>query len=102
MLVLSRGSLLQVIDAAGNMVSSADNNITFTVSGQGSIYGVGNGDPSDHDPDKAEYRKAYKGLARVLVQSTVPSAADAGAGAITLTATAGGLAKGTMVIKLSQ
>ena len=78
------------------------------MSGPGSIYGVGNGDPSDHDPDKAEHRRAFHGLARVLVRSARSTAAtiDAGrpaaaAGAVTLTATADGLKAGSLSIELS-
>jgi beta-galactosidase len=33
------------------------------------ILGVGNGDPSCHEPDKATGRSAFGGLARVIVQS---------------------------------
>ena len=83
-------------------------NISFSVSGPGSIYGVGNGDPSDHDPDKAEYRRAFHGLARVLVRSVRSTAAtiDAGrpvaaAAKVTLTATADGLKAGSLSIELS-
>ena len=72
----------------------AANNITFTVSGPGRIYGVGNGDPTDHDPDKACFRRAYKGLARVIVQSKP----GADTGSITLTATAAGLKTGALSI----
>ena len=92
---------VQVVDAAGVLVPSAGHNISFAVSGPGAIYGVGNGDPSDHDPDKAEYRKAYKGLARVLVQSAVvkdSSTVVSDVQSITLTATAVGLAAGTIQI----
>lgn len=85
---------VEVIDSAGAVVPSAENNITFSVSGPGHIYGVGNGDPTDHDPDKATYRKAYKGLARVIVQSK----ASATPGSITFTATAVGLKTATLSI----
>jgi beta-galactosidase len=98
---------VQVMDASGMLVPSANHNISFVVSGLGVIYGVGNGDPSDHDPDKAQFRKAYKGLARVLVQSSRGDRASRDrtmmrAEPITLTATAPGLTAGKLEIPLSN
>ena len=43
-----------VVDGQGRVVPVADNKITFTVKGPGKLIGVGNGDPSSHEPDKAE------------------------------------------------
>jgi beta-galactosidase len=40
-----------VTDAQGRVVPTADNLIHFAVSGPGKILGVGNGDPSCHEPD---------------------------------------------------
>ena len=42
---------VQVADAQGWMVPTADSNITFELTGPGKIIGVGNGDPSSHEPD---------------------------------------------------
>jgi beta-galactosidase len=42
---------VQVNDAQGRMVPTADNTIGFELSGPGRIIGVGNGDPSSHEPD---------------------------------------------------
>jgi beta-galactosidase len=39
-------------DAAGRDVPTADNDITFAVTGPGKIIGVGNGDPRSHEPDQ--------------------------------------------------
>ena len=47
---------VEVTDAAGRFVPDASDHITFSVTGPGRIYGVGNGDPTDHDPDKATVR----------------------------------------------
>ena len=61
-----------IVDASGNVVPSATNNITFSiVSGPGRIIGVGNGNPSCHEPNKVPWRSAYHGLARVIVQVTM-------------------------------
>ena len=56
-----------VVDAQGRVVPTADNRVTFTVTGAGHVAGVGNGDPSDHDPDKANFRRAFNGLCMVVV-----------------------------------
>ena len=66
-----------VLDAQGRVVPVADNIITFSLTGPGKIIGVGNGDPSCHEPDKyigdaAQNwkRSAFNGLTQVIVQST--------------------------------
>jgi beta-galactosidase len=56
-----------VMDSAGRIVPTADNLVNFKVTGAGYIAGVGNGNPSDHDPDKANYRHAFNGLCVVDV-----------------------------------
>jgi beta-galactosidase len=43
---------VQVNDAQGRIVPTAGNEITFTLQGPGKIIGVGNGDPSSHEPDR--------------------------------------------------
>jgi beta-galactosidase len=43
---------VQVNDTQNRMVPTADNNMTFKISGPGKIIGVGNGDPSSHEPDQ--------------------------------------------------
>jgi beta-galactosidase len=40
-----------VTDAAGRVVPVADNHVEFDLDGPGQIIGVGNGDPSCHEPD---------------------------------------------------
>jgi beta-galactosidase len=61
------------------------NRVTFTVSSAGHVAGVDNGNPSDHDPDQASYRRAFNGKCMVLV------GAGERPGAIRLTATSPGL-----------
>jgi beta-galactosidase len=43
---------VSLLDAAGRIVPVADNLIEFKLSGPGRIIGVGNGDPSCHEPDQ--------------------------------------------------
>lgn len=72
-------------DRKGRTVPIADNLVKFAIDGPGRIIGVGNGNPSSHEPDKAEQRKAFNGRCQVLVQS------DKQQGQIKLTATSAGL-----------
>jgi beta-galactosidase len=51
-----------VVDSRGRLVPTADNEVAFEVIG-GTNIGVGNGDPGSHEPDKADRRKAFGGLA---------------------------------------
>jgi beta-galactosidase len=59
-----------VQDAQGRLAPLAGNDVTFKVSGEGRLIGVGNGDPTSHEPDKGTSRKAFSGLCMALVQST--------------------------------
>jgi beta-galactosidase len=76
---------VEILDGKGRWVQVADNEVTFSVTGAGHIAGVANGDPSSHEPDKGDKRKAFGGLCMVLV------GANEAPGEITLTATAPGL-----------
>lgn len=84
---------VKILDKDGNVVPDADNKVNFKVAGEGSIASVDNGDPVSHDPFKADYRKAFHGLALAIVQ------AKEKAGTITLTASADGLQSSTLVLK---
>jgi beta-galactosidase len=61
------------LDAQGREVPTADNLIHFEMKGTGRIIGVGNGDPSSHEPDKylsGNYqRRLFNGKCQVIVQS---------------------------------
>ncbi len=60
-----------IVDANGKVVPSSSANVTFRVlSGPGRIIGVGNGDPSCHEPNQVPWRSAYHGLVRAIVQVT--------------------------------
>ncbi len=61
---------VEVVDAQSRVVPTADNKITFALAGPGKLIGVGNGDPSCHEPDKASSRSAFNGLAQAIVQTT--------------------------------
>jgi beta-galactosidase len=60
----------QVVDTQGRVVPTASDMIEFHLSGSARLIGVGNGDPSCHEPDKAMRRSAFNGLCMAIVQST--------------------------------
>ncbi len=75
-----------VLDAQGNIVPIATNEINYSISAGGAILGVGNGNPSSHEADKGSNQRAvFNGLAEVIVQSTTQP------GSIDLTAASAGL-----------
>jgi beta-galactosidase len=86
---------VEIVDAEGRLVPVAGNQITFSLSGAAKLIGVGNGDPSCHEPDKAERRSAFNGLAQAIVQTTMTP------GEIELEATSPGL-KTTRVVLRSR
>jgi beta-galactosidase len=83
---------VEVQDAQGRVLPITDNEVTFQVSGQGKLIGVGNGDPADHESDKSAARKAFASLCMALVQSTKT------AGNITIEATSPGLAPASATV----
>src|SRR5437773_10983654 len=50
---------VQVLDAQNRLVPIAGSPIEFHLSGNGSLLGVGNGNPSSHEADKADRRHAF-------------------------------------------
>ncbi|WP_295674718.1 beta-galactosidase GalB [uncultured Mucilaginibacter sp.] len=85
---------VKILDKDGNVVPNADNLVNFKVTGPGFIAGVDNGDEVSHDPFKANYRKAFNGLALAIIQTKEK------AGNITFTATAAGLKSATTVLQV--
>jgi beta-galactosidase len=64
---------ISVVDKQGREVPDAGNLVHFSVKGDMKIIGVGNGDPSSHEPDKcadgAWQRHLFNGKCQVIVQS---------------------------------
>ncbi len=79
-----------VADANGVPVPGANDLITFKVTGPGVVAAVDNGDNASHEPFQASERYAYLGQCVAFVKATAPS------GQITLTASAPGLASGSV------
>ncbi|MFA5292147.1 MAG: beta-galactosidase GalA [Phycisphaerae bacterium] len=87
---------VEIRDANDRICSPADNLVKFEISENGKIIGVGNGDPSSHESDRASQRKVFNGLAQVIVQSGKT------AGDIKLTAQSDGLGQTDIIIKAQQ
>jgi beta-galactosidase len=62
---------VSILDAQGRLVPYANNRVSFQLSDGGRILGVGNGNPSDHDPDRANHRTAFHGECIVIIQAGV-------------------------------
>ncbi|KPK84692.1 MAG: hypothetical protein AMS27_09215, partial [Bacteroides sp. SM23_62_1] len=88
-----------VEDKQGREVPDADNLILFNITGSAKIIGVGNGDPSSHEPDKCDdgrwQRYLFNGKCQLIVQS------DTKPGAIQIEATSDGLLPGVVEISTS-
>ncbi|HEY8782079.1 MAG TPA: beta-galactosidase GalB [Mucilaginibacter sp.] len=84
---------VKILDKDGNLVPNADNLVNFKINGEAFIAGVDNGDEVSHAPFKANYRKAFNGLALAIVQTKEKP------GAITFTATSAGLQGATVVLQ---
>lgn len=60
---------VKVIDNQKRLVPLSDNLIEFTIEGPGDILATDNGDPTDMTPFPSHKRKAFNGLALVIVRS---------------------------------
>jgi beta-galactosidase len=84
---------VEVVDAQGRLMPIASNEVTFKIDGPGRLIGVGNGDPSCHEPDKADKRSAFNGLCVAIVQ------AQKQPGEIRVEASAAGLESASITIQ---
>jgi beta-galactosidase len=60
---------VRIEDASGTLVPDADNLVRFSVQGAGRVAGVDNGDPASLESFQARERKAFSGLALLIVRS---------------------------------
>jgi beta-galactosidase len=60
---------VQALDSAGLRVPTAVNDVRFETEGGGRLIGVGNGDPSSHEADKADRRRLFSGSCLAILQS---------------------------------
>jgi len=61
---------VEALDKEGRAVPTASNLISFKVTGDGALIGVGNGDPNCQQSDKEPKRSLFNGLAQVIVQAS--------------------------------
>ena len=89
---------ISITDDKGREVPTANNMISFTITENAKIIGVGNGDPSSHEPDKCTthswQRSAFNGKCQVIIQ------AGKNTGEITFEAKSIGLKSTTKILKL--
>lgn len=83
---------VSIKDDKGRVVPTSKNLVKFEMEGPGKIIGVGNGNPTSHEPDKASQRTAFNGYCMVLVQ------ADKQAGEIRLKAVSEKLKEAEIVL----
>ena len=84
---------IRVMDKNGLTVPQADNKITCEIEGKGEIIATDNGDATDFTPFPSHGRKAFNGLALVIVR-----AKPGEYGSMTVIATSPGLKEAKLVI----
>jgi beta-galactosidase len=85
---------VEAADAEGNFQPNADQEVTFNLSGDGTLAGVANGDLDSADSYQGKSRKLFHGRALVVVRATHK------AGAVEIQATAGGLTEAQTKIEV--
>jgi len=85
--------VVEIVDEKGRFVPTANNELTLSISDNGKIIGVCNGDPACHVPESKTTYPAFSGLLMVFVQSGFEP------GAITLKAEAPGLEAAEIIIE---
>ena len=86
---------VEVVDAKGRVVPTANQPVTLTHTGSGALFiGGGNGDPAEHTADKSHVRPAFHGLLLGIYQAT-----DV-AGNVTVHATSPGLAPASLQLRV--
>lgn len=84
---------VEIVDAQGRVVPTADTEMTFSVAGNASLLAAGNADIKDEDPYFDNRHKAWHGRALAVVRNTGRQ------GKSTLTVTAKGLPAARLVLK---
>jgi beta-galactosidase len=87
---------VELTDSNGIINPKAENNITFNLTGPGTIAGVGNANPVSLESFQLPYRKAWHGRCMVIIKS------DAVPGKIILKASSPGLQDATIEIESSK
>ena len=83
---------VEAVDSDGRAVPTADNLIRFKVSGEGTLIGLGNGDPNCQEADKGNERSLFSGLAQAILLASKK------AGTLTIEATSRKLEAASLTI----
>lgn len=83
---------LRITDANGNLAPEADNNITFSITGPGEIVATDNGNAADLVSFASHERRAFKGMALVIVRAKMK-------GSIIVTAKSNGLTDTKIILR---
>ena len=81
-----------VTDAQGRTCPTAHDTVDFALTGPATIAGLGDGDPTNHEPFQGKRHRVFNGLGLAVVRSA------AGTGPVQLTATAAGLEAATITV----
>jgi len=87
---------VEVIDAEGNLVYTADNPVYFTVCGVGKLVAVGNSNPKSKEAFVGNQRRAYQGRVMAVVR------ANGEPGEIVLTATADNFKPAEIILRVGE
>lgn len=60
---------VSVIDQHGNVVPYANNLVTFSIEGNGTMTGIANGDPKGHSPKNVPYTDCFNGYCQCVIRS---------------------------------
>jgi len=88
---------VRIEDQDGNLCPLADNLVRFNVSGPGRIAAVDNGNAATVEPFQADQRRAFSGMAMLIVRSQ-----KGRAGEILVGAESAGLAPATVTLTSTQ
>jgi beta-galactosidase len=87
---------VEIVDANGELVPSANNLIAFSVSGEGTLAAVGNSKPDSLESFQQPRRAAYEGRCLAILKSTRAP------GRIVLTASSEGLPDSSIIIEVNR
>ena len=84
--------VVEIVDSEGRVVPTADQELTFSVGGNGTLLGAGNGDVKDEDPYYDNRHRVWRGRAIAVVRG------NGKGGKATLTVTGNGLPKAQVAL----
>jgi beta-galactosidase len=86
----------KIVDKNGVLVPTANNLVSFAVSGPGFVAAVDNGDNSSHEKFQASQRSAFQGLSFAMIKAKAPR------GRITVIASSPGLVSASATVTAAQ